>query len=164
MNRVEKLMPLGEMLDNISDRAIRFECARTSFFAVPQEDWMTAQTSRADMKHLHRHIVGRLEIGGMQCVVFGREPNQNGSCVEASIAQILTRRELQVAMLVAQGKVDKEIARKLGISDHTVREHLRRACAKLSVSKRSALVATILRPSRSFSGTANAGMRSIGAE
>ncbi len=152
MNSYGKIEPLTNLLDRISKRAFHFECNESRFTAIPQEDWMAVEASRADLKVLHQHIAGRLEIDGTHCVVFGCENSLNSNCVEASIAQILTSRELQVAMFVAQGKVDKEIARQLGISSHTVREHLRRACAKLSVSKRSALVATIMRPSRSPQG------------
>ena len=63
----------------------------------------------------------------------------------AALAEILTRRELQVALLISDGRCDKEIARKLGIGGYTVREHIRRMFAKLKISRRSAIVAAVLR-------------------
>jgi DNA-binding NarL/FixJ family response regulator len=57
----------------------------------------------------------------------------------------LSRRELEVAVLIADGKCDKEIARQLGISNYTVREHIRRIFAKLKVCRRSAVIARLLR-------------------
>ena len=61
-----------------------------------------------------------------------------------SAAEILTRRELQIALLISDGKVDKEIARQLGISGYTVREHIRRIFAKLNIGRRSAIASCVL--------------------
>lgn len=70
--------------------------------------------------------------------------NERGPIATSSI-DCLTCRELQIATLIADGKCDKEIARQLGISSYTVREHLRRIFAKLKVCKRTALVSRMLR-------------------
>ena len=48
----------------------------------------------------------------------------------------LTDRETQVAELVAQGLKHREIAERLGISVHTVKNHLRHVFVKLDVSNR----------------------------
>jgi two-component system nitrate/nitrite response regulator NarL len=56
---------------------------------------------------------------------------------------VLTRRELEIAQLIAQGLGNKQIGRRLGISDFTVREHVRRVAQKLQVSSRSAIAARI---------------------
>jgi DNA-binding NarL/FixJ family response regulator len=53
----------------------------------------------------------------------------------------LTARELQVLLLVAAGKGNREIASELFISDHTVRRHLQNIFAKLGVSSRAAATA-----------------------
>ena len=55
-------------------------------------------------------------------------------------ARILTERELQIAMLVADGLVNKEIADRLRISEWTVCTHMRRIYSKLGVSTRGAMV------------------------
>jgi DNA-binding CsgD family transcriptional regulator len=52
----------------------------------------------------------------------------------------LSRRELQVVVLVAEGCVNKQIADQLKISEWTVSTHLRRIFAKLSVDSRAAMV------------------------
>jgi DNA-binding CsgD family transcriptional regulator len=68
-----------------------------------------------------------------------------GDLAKLELGDLLTRRELQVALLVAEGNCDKQIARKLGISGYTVREHIRRTFAKLNVSRRAAIVAHVLK-------------------
>jgi DNA-binding CsgD family transcriptional regulator len=52
----------------------------------------------------------------------------------------LTARELQIVALVADGRVNKQIAQELRISEWTVSTHLRRVFAKLGVDTRAAMV------------------------
>jgi DNA-binding CsgD family transcriptional regulator len=90
--------------------------------------------------------VGRISCSGKHYLVYDAQhmPAPTGGDA-SSAAEILTRRELQVALLIGDGKCDKEIARQLGISGYTVREHIRRIFAKLHIGRRSAIVACVLR-------------------
>jgi DNA-binding CsgD family transcriptional regulator len=54
---------------------------------------------------------------------------------------VLTRREHQIVLLVAEGMTNAEIARTLWISPGTVRRHLENVFAKLDVHTRTAAVA-----------------------
>ena len=65
--------------------------------------------------------------------------------VSKNLATVLTARELQIAFLIADGKCDKAVARELGISDNTVREHLRRVFHKLQITKRTSLVVLLVK-------------------
>jgi DNA-binding NarL/FixJ family response regulator len=47
-----------------------------------------------------------------------------------------TRRERDVAELVARGMTNKQIARELGIDEDTVKTHIYRLCRKLAVPSR----------------------------
>jgi DNA-binding CsgD family transcriptional regulator len=62
---------------------------------------------------------------------------------EQMAAELLTARELQIAVLKSQGSADKAIGRRLGISTQTVSTHLRRVYCKLGISRRSALAARL---------------------
>jgi DNA-binding CsgD family transcriptional regulator len=63
-------------------------------------------------------------------------------------AAALTRRELEVAELVAQGWTNREIAERLVISPRTVETHLEHVKAKLGLSRRPHIVAWALRQRR----------------
>jgi DNA-binding CsgD family transcriptional regulator len=62
---------------------------------------------------------------------------------EQRATELLTARELQIAVLKAQRFANKAIGRRLGISTLTVGTHLRRVYFKLGVSRRAALAARI---------------------
>lgn len=53
---------------------------------------------------------------------------------------LLSRREQQVVPLVAEGLTNKEIAKKLSLSEHTVKNHLFRIYEKLGISSRVELI------------------------
>ena len=56
----------------------------------------------------------------------------------------LTNRERQIIRLVSEGLSNKEIARRLKITNGTIKVHLHNIFQKLDVSKRTALVAVDL--------------------
>jgi ATP/maltotriose-dependent transcriptional regulator MalT len=53
----------------------------------------------------------------------------------------MTRREVEVLTLVAQGLSNRAIAERLVVSEHTVHRHLANLYARLGVSSRAAAVA-----------------------
>lgn len=57
---------------------------------------------------------------------------------------VLTSREVEVVKLVAKGLRNKEIAESLGLSDQTVRAHLKHILKKLNVNDRTAAVTAAL--------------------
>jgi two-component system, NarL family, response regulator YdfI len=64
---------------------------------------------------------------------------ENHSQPDAS-DQILTSREIEVLRIIAEGLGNKEIASKLGISDHTVKFHISSIFAKLGAVNRAEAV------------------------
>jgi pimeloyl-ACP methyl ester carboxylesterase/DNA-binding CsgD family transcriptional regulator len=59
----------------------------------------------------------------------------------AAPASVLSRRELDVLRLVAEGLADREIARRLSLSPHTVHRHLANVRSKLALPSRAAAAA-----------------------
>lgn len=55
----------------------------------------------------------------------------------------LTRREVDVAFMLAVGKSNSEIASALSISEHTSRHHTERVLTKLGVRSRAAVAASL---------------------
>ena len=126
--------------------SIAFVVEGQNYLLVNYRDWLRRQATRSRAWHSDHPVVGRIMFNGERHVVIERP---RPPCAEADLSKlelgdVLTRRELQVALLVSEGKCDKEIARALGISGYTVREHIRRTFAKLNVSRRAAIVAYVL--------------------
>ena len=89
-------------------------------------------------------IVSALKVVAEGLAVFG--PELASSLLPArtrpheSPAEELTPRELQVLQLLAEGQPNKEIARRLGISEHTVKFHVNAILGKLNVQSRTEAV------------------------
>ena len=90
-----------------------------------------------------RPVAGHIVCSGTEYVVYDTEDETAEP--DATPAEILTQRELQIASLIGDGKSDKEIAQQLGISIYTVREYIRRVFAKLKIGRRAAVVSYVLK-------------------
>lgn len=64
---------------------------------------------------------------------------------EAQAPIHLTPREAEIAHYVSLGESNKQIARRLGISDYTVRDHVSNLLRKAGASKRSRLAVLLCR-------------------
>ena len=60
--------------------------------------------------------------------------------VDTRGAALLSRREVEVVRCVAEGLSNREIAQRLGLTEHTVKNYLFRIFDKLGVSKRVEVV------------------------
>ncbi|MCG7981940.1 MAG: helix-turn-helix transcriptional regulator [Candidatus Thiodiazotropha lotti] len=91
------------------------------------------------------HIVGNCTLNGQRYVLICKSDSdqQNGSD-KGLASDLLTKRELQVAMMVCEGRGNKQIAHRLHLSEWTVSSYLRRIYAKLGVRTRTAMVASLL--------------------
>jgi two-component system, NarL family, response regulator YdfI len=68
--------------------------------------------------------------------VFGDQPPQ----VEDELSEEITSRETDVLRMLAEGLVNKDIAARLGISEHTVKFHISSILDKLGASTRTEAV------------------------
>lgn len=87
-------------------------------------------------------MVGTMTVERRKYIIVPSDakPNHVPEDGNHDVIYFLTRRELQIVMLVAEGKVDKQIADDLKISKWTVATHLRRIYSKLRVDSRAAMV------------------------
>jgi two-component system NarL family response regulator len=84
----------------------------------------------------------------VRAVHEGERPLSNGiraRLEERATHPTLTPREIQVLELISLGERNKEIAARLGISEETVRVHIKNLFSKLNVSDRTAAVHVGLR-------------------
>lgn len=93
------------------------------------------------------HLCG-FKLGGKSYRIVARCPDlamdrMAAVALDIGVTERLTQRELEVALLVAQGKLNKQIASELSLSVYTVSTHLRRIFAKLGVHNRTALAARL---------------------
>jgi RNA polymerase sigma factor (sigma-70 family) len=89
--------------------------------------------------YLINSIVGQLNIYGKDCVIVEVE-RYSLEEDHSDVMAVLTERESQIVQLIAQGLSNKQIAKRLQISEWTVSTHLRRIFAKLGVDSRAAMV------------------------
>jgi DNA-binding NarL/FixJ family response regulator len=89
--------------------------------------------SLTEMRALRDQLQGRRTILPHQ----GRNGTAHFRNADLHIQYGLTARELEVAMLLAQGRSNAAIAKTLQISAHTARHHTQRVLAKLGVHSRA---------------------------
>jgi Response regulator containing a CheY-like receiver domain and an HTH DNA-binding domain len=94
--------------------------------------------------------IGLLTLTGEQCVSGGIRLTPRRTKAQEAI-DTLTRREKEVMQLLCQGLTNDEIARTLGVSPHTIKNHLMNIFQKLRVANRVEAVTALL---EATSGTA----------
>jgi DNA-binding NarL/FixJ family response regulator len=87
-------------------------------------------------KCIRRVIEGQVWVDSTQMRYLLDAFTGNGMDQKAGKAPKLTPREEAVVRLVMQGMANREIARELGLSDHTIKNYLFRVFDKLGVSNR----------------------------
>lgn len=69
---------------------------------------------------------------------------EEGRRVEIEKVGALTTRERELVLLVAEGRSNKDIARKIGVTEGTVKIHLHNIYQKLGVANRTAMTTLVL--------------------
>lgn len=118
-------------------------------FVVKQADngpsQMNSHGGAASGKEAATGELAGFEINGCSYPSGFHEPQRlelnSESARTEDLSRILTSRELQIAALVSMGQINKQIANRLAISEHTVSSYLNRIFSKLRVRSRSAVAA-----------------------
>ncbi|MDW8369332.1 MAG: helix-turn-helix transcriptional regulator [Geminicoccaceae bacterium] len=93
---------------------------------------------RAEPADRPEGVIGSLQIDGRRYDVVCA----GDRCFRS--AARLTRREREIAWLVAEGLLTKQIAHRLGLSPHTVGAYVNRIYARLDCHNRAEMVAALL--------------------
>lgn len=109
------------------------------YVIFPKGNWSHKNPCLSGLK---QGIVGELTVNSRRYIVVDQKEtvNKYDDNKAENLTGVLTKRELQIVMLVAEGRANKQIARYLKISEWTVSTHLRRIFAKLNVDSRAAMV------------------------
>lgn len=125
------------MIGAMSDQVQAQEAAVAQFsidghecFVVPEDVSKAAHGIR---------IIGAVTLGKRRYTICSNQADAH-----AAPADLLTARELQIAVLLAQGFDKKAIGRRLGISAFTVGTHRTHIYSKLGIASRAALAARIV--------------------
>jgi DNA-binding CsgD family transcriptional regulator len=113
----------------------------------PADRLLELLSSFSRLRNNHRTLVSQIRgsIGELRQLrrqlrsqSVSNHPGGNGNLEEATLERRfgLTRREVQVAIRLAQGRSNQAIARDLQISAHTARHHTQRILFKLGVHSR----------------------------
>jgi DNA-binding NarL/FixJ family response regulator len=76
----------------------------------------------------------------LQQVLGALEAAMPFRCVNSQGEALLTKRQQEIVPLIAQGLTNKEISSRLGVSEHTIKNHLFRIYEKLGISSRVELI------------------------
>jgi DNA-binding CsgD family transcriptional regulator len=86
-------------------------------------------------------VVGELKVSGANYLILEAEERETES---PTAMDLLTRRELQIVLLVARGEGTKQIAHKLRISPYTVTSYMKRIFCKLNCRTRAEMAALVI--------------------
>jgi DNA-binding NarL/FixJ family response regulator len=89
-----------------------------------------------------QRVAAVLEASGVARAVRRRLLESRPTGATRAARATLTRQELMVLMMLTEGASNKGIARGLGLSEPTVKFHLKNLFRKLNVSRRAEAVAT----------------------
>jgi DNA-binding CsgD family transcriptional regulator len=109
--------------------------------------YSNAQTSIRSRRTSPRSAAGallKLLLPALKVGVTMRLAHDRDVAAELTLARFgLTRREAQIARLLARRATNREIAEQLDVSRHTVRHHVENIFAKLGVHSRRSIVARL---------------------
>jgi DNA-binding NarL/FixJ family response regulator len=118
---------------------------------VSQHRWVAAvstfstlrRDSRAILEQIRRSM-NEMRVLRSRLVEGGGRPSGNGAsgtelprAAHVQLEYGLTTREVEVAMLLAEGRSNEDVAAALRVSSHTARHHTQHVLAKLGVHSRA---------------------------
>ena len=146
---VDLRMPVCDGLEAIRKIRAEFPAARILVLSSHDgdEDIHSALEAGA-MGYLLKHSSGEQILPAIDALMDGRQwvsPEAAKRLGERNRTETLTPREKELVILLAQGEANKQIAGILGVSEETVKTHVRNILGKLQVRDRTESVTVALR-------------------
>ena len=142
---LEQLRARGHDTPVLILSARREEADKIQGFQLGADDYVTKPFSAVELMARVAALLRRAELRVVPAAVPTPAPVADAPTdAELQTRFGLTPRQALVARLLAEGCSNAEVAERLGVSEHTARNHTTHVLAKLGTSKR-ARVATLLR-------------------
>jgi DNA-binding NarL/FixJ family response regulator len=142
-------MPEMKGIDSITAIRGEFPSARIIVLTTYNGDVQALRAIKAGASgYMLKSMVRKELLDAIRAVHAGRRsipPEIASEIVEHVNADSLTERELQVLGQVAAGNANKEVAAQLGISEETVKAHMKSILAKLKANDRTHAVMIAIR-------------------
>jgi DNA-binding NarL/FixJ family response regulator len=120
-----------------------FTCAQAGICAYVEQDGSLEDLITAVLHAMRGELVCSPRIAAL---LLGRVATLSQAQPKLSLGSSLTRREREIAGLVANGLANKEIARRLRLGPATIKNHVHNILQKLKVRRRSEIVHFIAGP------------------
>lgn len=146
---IDLRMPVCDGVEAIRRIRAEFPDARILVLSSHEgdEDISSALDAGA-MGYLLKHSSGEQILPALKSIMEGRRwlsPEAAKRLAERNLTESLTPRERELLVLLAQGEANKQIAGILGLSEETVKTHVRNILGKLQVRDRTEAVTVALR-------------------
>ena len=133
----------GEAAVALADGIAPPDRVPTVGLGVPNEESQGRLPRNASPEQIDAAL--RAVAAGLQVAIAGESGRSFDALEEGDSRILLTPREIDVLSAVANGLTNKEVARELGISLHTVKFHLESLMRKIGVSSRTEAVSKAMR-------------------
>lgn len=136
---VSELKTIAEVLGGETLRA-SLEAAEGLLFAA-RGDTQSARRALEDAVYLYERNDAQYEAARARQALARLHSSDTPASTTQTGSPQLTKREIEVLRLIADGLTDKDVAGTLSISDHTVHRHVANILTKTGQSSRAAAVA-----------------------
>jgi DNA-binding NarL/FixJ family response regulator len=141
-------MPVKNGIETTKEIRSRFPASRILILTAFDGDEEIHRALQAGAQgYVFKNSSGKKLIPALRAVLAGQLwiPQEVASRLEARKSfEELSPREIQVVNELAKGLANKEIAETLGITEHTVKDHLKNILSKLHVADRTEAVTTAI--------------------
>jgi len=150
---IDGLVVQAELFDLAGDRGNALHAVEEALaLAAPEGIWGPFERSKALAPTLRAYLksrpssAGRDRLSGVATMILERLRRSQQDALREASNLALSQREYEVVGGLVRNQSNKEIARSLDVSEHTVKFHLKNIFAKLGVERRAQAIAKLSEP------------------